>query len=1385
MAKKKPSAAAANARGFATTSTPSSAAKKKADADAAAAAAAKKADEEAPPAPRVPNPVAPPKPKKKDLKAAKAAEKAANAEEDALAKIVNDLARDSRVAKIDADIVKAREDAVDATPAALSVKCERALVDYLMSKTPNLFAHDLGSVKRLPVPDTLVNDATRIMRDLHLVYATLESLGFARQHVHHGMARSPQPWDLQETLHHMCLTMPTEHLPRGFADKIYMHQTTDDAAAKRAKQAEEEAAAAAAAAAKRKGRRGRGGKSNDADNDGSSAVASSSTAPPPPPAQPAADPAVDAAASAFDNLDLDTLNVFDLDHSYVATQPAHRTPTVREFSLAGWTGKVPKQLLRDTMVREDRNVKIAYPDAKRPKGVSVPSTAFRVQCKVNGEPFSGDDFCATKLEAEHYAATVALYRLSKGRPLHRMLPPAYREVWMELEEADKAQNTNSQRQVDGEKVGFLQNLIAVFKAEGLMKKGGAAQCAADSNGDSRPETPSQAGQQRSGRATRIRPPQRNAAMRKQREVLPVAAYQDRIAELVRKHRVVIISGDTGCGKSTQVPQFLLEELVKDEQAAAERAGSGVASAWDDEVEDVQAAGRVGGQIFCCQPRRISATSIAARVAREWGDPRVGDTVGYSVKLESKVSNKTRLVFCTTGILLRRLESDPMLTGISTVIVDEVHERSLDSDFLLVMLKALLDKRDDLKVVLMSATMKEAEFSSFFGGVSVLTVPGRTFPVDRMFLEDVILRCRFTPTQDEYLRTTYAVQRKAVSGKNTYWEEQVQSFAEDDSKYLADYPPAVRKSALRMDPTTINYELIEKLVRHILEHSGDEFNDASATHGHDGQENEDDAAVESEDAGAILVFLPGMGEIRRAYDRLSRIPGAHVLPLHSSLSPAQQSAVFRAPPRGMRKVVLSTNIAETGVTIPDVVYVIDSGKAKVTSYDEKKHVTRLRETFITKANCRQRMGRAGRVRPGFYFALYSRHRFEFQMADYETPEIQRIALESTCLRIKVYEFEHIVATFQSFLDPPPTSRVKTAIARLQASRALDDLEQLTPLGRFLGQMPLDVELGKIIAFGAFYGCLDPAVTIAAYLSASVNLFEGGSWNGGGSGGMQTVGSIPRDLLYGQSDLLGYYNIYREWKHRIKNGGAGKARAFCTKYGLSYKALTVLDDTRAQLQQLVPVPWDECNRYATSVDMVHTALLAASYPNVLKLVPGSGFTSMRGSASLHGSSVFAGETAAAVTAAMSAHGLLTPGVPVSAAAIAAAAATMPGGLMPGASPWFCYFSCLHTATTLQVFDATHVHPLLFLVAVGCRSPLATNYLARTVTFDRDGFVKVKVPPKTAAHMRELHTLLDDAFEAFLRNPREYGKADVVAAVHDLVVAPGATTGALTTSTGVLHA
>ncbi|KAI8607500.1 P-loop containing nucleoside triphosphate hydrolase protein, partial [Chytriomyces sp. MP71] len=208
--------------------------------------------------------------------------------------------------------------------------------------------------------------------------------------------------------------------------------------------------------------------------------------------------------------------------------------------------------------------------------------------------------------------------------------------------------------------------------------------------------------------------------------LPVSSMKSEIVELVQRHQVVIISGETGSGKSTQIPQFLLEAAIEGKNAG-------------------------NTNIVCTQPRRISATSIASRVSEEMGDPQAfgkGAFVGYSVRLDSRVGPSTRLTFQTTGVLLRRLEQDPMLNGVSHVIVDEVHERSLDSDFLLLNLRRLLLHRRDLRIVLMSATADSAKFATYFESAleglycPVLTVPGRTFPVEAFFLEDAVEACGY-------------------------------------------------------------------------------------------------------------------------------------------------------------------------------------------------------------------------------------------------------------------------------------------------------------------------------------------------------------------------------------------------------------------------------------------------------------------------------------------------------------------------------------------------------------------------------------------------------------------------------------------------------------------
>ena len=273
-----------------------------------------------------------------------------------------------------------------------------------------------------------------------------------------------------------------------------------------------------------------------------------------------------------------------------------------------------------------------------------------------------------------------------------------------------------------------------------------------------------------------------------------------------------------------------------------------------------------------QPRRISAIGVSERIAAERCE-HVGDTAGYSIKLEKRMSKKTRLLLCTTGILLRRLQCDPDLASVSHIFVDEVHERDLNTDFLIIILKDLLARRKELKLVLMSATLNSDAFSSYFGGCPVVSIPGRAHPVEENRLEDVLEL------------TGYQVQ-----------EGSDYALQQNDSR-----PPKISKSALRklyypkysketihslsiVDETVINYELLAELLEHISLNQGE---------------------------GAILVFMPGMMEIQKSIEEMYKKeyfqgPKVVIYPLHSSLSTAEQTAIFEVPPEGIRKIVVSTS-----------------------------------------------------------------------------------------------------------------------------------------------------------------------------------------------------------------------------------------------------------------------------------------------------------------------------------------------------------------------------------------------------------------------------------------------------------------------------------------------
>uniref|UniRef100_A0A667Z0R9 Putative ATP-dependent RNA helicase DHX57 n=1 Tax=Myripristis murdjan TaxID=586833 RepID=A0A667Z0R9_9TELE len=560
------------------------------------------------------------------------------------------------------------------------------------------------------------------------------------------------------------------------------------------------------------------------------------------------------------------------------------------------------------------------------------------------------------------------------------------------------------------------------------------------------------------------------SMLQQRQKLPAWQEKDNILDLLDHCQVLVVSGMTGCGKTTQIPQFILDASL-----------GGTAQ---------QVA-----NIICTQPRRISAISVAERVAQERAE-RLGNSVGYQIRLETVRSSATRLLYCTTGVLLRRLEGEADLKGVTHIIVDEVHERTEESDFLLLVLKDLMVQRPDLKIILMSATLNANLFSEYFYNCHTIHIPGRTFPVDQFFLEDAIAKTGYviedgSPYMRSGKQTSSNTGGRGGKGgpkdvvddlgddvwnfmsfcKKDFVKDSIpdqQLSLQDLTTRYKDTKKSVLKTMAAMDLDKINMDLVESLLEWIV----------------DGQHNYP--------PGAVLVFMPGLAEIKMLYEQLQsnkmfnnrRTNRCVVYPLHSSLSNEEQQAVFNRPPEGVTKIIISTNIAETSVTIDDVVYVIDSGKMKEKRYDASKSMESLEDSWVSRANALQRKGRAGRVASGVCFHLFTSHCFQHQLAEQQLPEIQRVPLEQLCLRIKILDIfaeRNLESVFSQLIEPPAMGSLEAAKQRLQDLGALTADEKLTPLGYHLACLPVDVRIGKLMLFGAIFRCLDPALTIAASLA----------------------------------------------------------------------------------------------------------------------------------------------------------------------------------------------------------------------------------------------------------------------------------------------------------------
>lgn len=550
----------------------------------------------------------------------------------------------------------------------------------------------------------------------------------------------------------------------------------------------------------------------------------------------------------------------------------------------------------------------------------------------------------TTEQSEAYISTAALFILyassSKEEKAYLRLPSIWRELWSEFAEAKKEHIDK----VDRENLSKLRDIVrqrtARDEGDGVVlidgfRKRNANVNAANFTPDERPSTPNIFQATDTAKVKEMWAQKASTSsyqhMLTARMHLPMWHFKSEVLEAIERSQVIIVCGETGCGKSTQVPAFILEHELSH--------------------------GRLC-KIYCTEPRRISAISLARRVSEELGElkndlgtPR--SMVGYAIRLENRITSQTRLVYATTGIVMRLMENADDLGSITHLVLDEVHERSIESDFLLIVLRKLMVRRPDLKVILMSATVDARRFSHYLDGAPILTVPGRTFPVSIMFLEDAI---QLTKYNSDNQRT-----QVGDSDEPDLEDHSDQKTKAEATETLQRYSKKTRNTILHFNEHRIDYDLITVLLEKIAH-----------------------AAEYTNYSKAILVFLSGIAEIRRLNDILSSHPsfseGWQIYALHSSIASEEQEQAFQIPPKGTRKIVLATNIAETGITIPDVTCVIDTGKHKEMRFDERRQLSKLIESFISRANAKQRRGRAGRVQEGICFHLFTRYRHDNQVCD---------------------------------------------------------------------------------------------------------------------------------------------------------------------------------------------------------------------------------------------------------------------------------------------------------------------------------------------------------------------------------------------------------------------
>ncbi|XP_076470502.1 putative pre-mRNA-splicing factor ATP-dependent RNA helicase PRP1 [Babylonia areolata] len=534
-----------------------------------------------------------------------------------------------------------------------------------------------------------------------------------------------------------------------------------------------------------------------------------------------------------------------------------------------------------------------------------------------------------------------------------------------------------------------------------------------------------------------------------RSQLPVWEYKTQFLDMVSKHQIIVLVGETGSGKTTQIPQWCLEWVRARYPKKA---------------------------VACTQPRRVAAMSVAQRVAEEM-DVCLGQEVGYSIRFEDCTSAKTVLKYMTDGMLLREGMSDPLLESYGMVLLDEAHERTLATDILMGLLKEIAKQHSELKIVVMSATLDAGKFQQYFDNAPLMSVPGRTHPVEIFY----------TP--------------------------------EPERDYL--------EAAIR---TVLQIHMCET------------------------------------DAGDILLFLTGQEEIDEACKRIARevenlgpeIGDLKCIPLYSTLPPNLQQRIFEpAPPpkpNGAvgRKVVVSTNIAETSLTIDGVVFVIDPGFAKQKVYNPRIRVESLLVTAISKASAQQRAGRAGRTRPGKCFRLYTEKAYMQEMQENTYPEILRSNLGSVVLQLKKLGIDDLVHF--DFMDPPAPETLMRALELLNYLAGLDDDGELTELGSMMAEFPLDPQLAKMVIASCDSNCSNEILSITSMLSVPQCFVRP-------TEAKKAADEAKMRFAHIDGDHLTLLNVYHAFKQNHEDP------QWCYDNFVNYRSLKSADNVRQQLARIM--------------------------------------------------------------------------------------------------------------------------------------------------------------------------------------------------------------------------